>query len=86
MELLRAAALIVATMTMGLMAGVFGHYAHAIMPGLGETDDRTFVRAFQEIDRAIINPWFIPTFVGALVSTGLAGILHLSKHERSTLP
>jgi uncharacterized membrane protein len=86
MELFRAAALIVATMTMGLMAGVFGLYAHAIMPGLGETDDRTFVGAFQEIDRAVINPWFIPTFVGALVFAGLAGLLHLSKDERSALP
>ena len=86
MELLRAAALIVATMTMGLMAGVFGLYAHTIMPGLGETDDRTFVGAFQAIDRAIINPWFIPTFVGALLFTGLAAALHRPEDERSVLP
>jgi uncharacterized membrane protein len=86
MELIRAAALIAATMTTGLMAGVFGLYAHAIMPGLRETDDRTFVGAFQEIDRAIINPWFIPTFVGALVLTGVAAALHLREDERSALP
>jgi len=36
------------------------------MPGLGRTDDRTFVGAFKSIDTAIINPWFLPTFFGAL--------------------
>jgi uncharacterized membrane protein len=86
MELIRAAALIAATMTTGLIAGVCGLYAHAIMPGLRDTDDRTFVGAFQAIDRAIINPWFIPTFVGALVLTGVAAALHLREDERSALP
>jgi uncharacterized membrane protein len=86
MELLRAAALIAATMTTGMMAGVFGLYAHAIMPGLGDTDDRTFVGAFQAIDRAIINPWFMPLFVGALLLSGLSVALHLRDDERSVLP
>jgi uncharacterized membrane protein len=80
------AALVAATMATGLMAGVFGLYAHAIMPGLGETDDRTFVGAFQSIDRAIINPWFLPAFVGALVLTGLAALLHLLGDGESVLP
>jgi uncharacterized membrane protein len=72
MRLFQSATLLVATMTTGLMAGAFGLYAHTIMPGLGRTDDRTFVGAFQSIDRAVINRWFIPTFLGALVSTALA--------------
>ena len=86
LRLSQSATLVVATMTMGVMAGVFGLYAHAIMPGLGNTDDRTFVGAFQSIDRAIINPLFIPTFVGALLFTGLAGVLHLREDVRSVLP
>ncbi|HZC99392.1 MAG TPA: hypothetical protein VFA46_04120 [Actinomycetes bacterium] len=49
MDLLRGAALVAATMTTGLVAGVFGLYAHTIMPGLRRTDDRTFVAAFQSI-------------------------------------
>jgi uncharacterized membrane protein len=85
MEFLGGAALIAATMTMGLVAGVFGLYAHTIMPGLRRTDDRTFVGAFQSIDKAIINPWFMATFFGALVLTGLAGALHLSADNRSVL-
>lgn len=55
MELLRGVALVAATITTGLMAGVFGLYTHTIMPGLRRTDDRTFVAAFQSIDKAIIN-------------------------------
>jgi uncharacterized membrane protein len=72
---LRAITLIGATMSMGLVAGVFLLYAHTIMPGLRRTDDRTFVTAYQEIDRAVINPWFMTTaFGGALVLTGAAAI------------
>lgn len=76
----------VATLTMGLMAGSFGLYAHAIMPGLRRTDDRTFVGAFQQLDRAIINPWFMASFFGALLSTGLAGALQFGEDDRSVLP
>jgi len=73
--LVRAATLMGATMTMGLIAGIFAVFAHTIMPGLHKTDDRTFVAAFQQIDRAIVNPWFMTTaFLGALVFTLVAGI------------
>jgi uncharacterized membrane protein len=73
--LLRTATLMGATITMGLIAGVFALFAHTIMPGLRQTDDRTFVAAFQYIDRAIINPWFMITaFAGALVLSLAAGI------------
>jgi uncharacterized membrane protein len=71
---------------MGLMAGVFGIYSNAVMPGLRRTDDRTFVAAFQSIDRAIINPAFMATFLGALVLTALAALLHAAGEGRSLLP
>jgi uncharacterized membrane protein len=74
---LQGGSLFLATISVGLMAGVFGLYAVAIMPGLGKTDDRTFVGAFQAIDTAIINPLFIPTFMGAAVLTAAAAALNL---------
>jgi uncharacterized membrane protein len=86
MEIVRGAALLAATLTVGLMAGVFGLYANAIMPGLRALDDRTFVGSFQSIDRAIINPLFLGTFFGALVACGLAAGLHLPEDQRSVLP
>jgi uncharacterized membrane protein len=86
MDILRAATLVVATITTGLMAGVFAIYANAIMPGLRRTDDRTFVRAFQSIDTAIVNPLFLTTFLGALASAGVAALAHIPDGERSVLP
>jgi uncharacterized membrane protein len=83
-EGLRIIALMAATISMGLMAGVFWLFAHTIMPGLGATDDRTFVGAFQAIDRAIMNPWFLGGgFVGALLFTILAAVTHVG---RAALP
>jgi uncharacterized membrane protein len=86
MHALQGAALVAATLAMGLMAGVFWLYAHTIMPGLARTDDRTFVGAFQSIDRAIINPWFLPAFFGALVLTGLAAVINVADEGGAVLP
>jgi uncharacterized membrane protein len=83
----QVAALVLATMTMGLISGAFALYAHTVMPGLGDTDDRTFVTAFQELDRSIINPWFMAGgFVGALVFTAVAAALHIGGAGRAVLP
>ncbi|HEY3262391.1 MAG TPA: DUF1772 domain-containing protein [Pseudonocardiaceae bacterium] len=86
MEPLAGAVLVAATITVGLVAGVFALYAHTIMPGLRPTDDRTFVAAFQSMDRAIINPWFMACFLGGVVLTGLAGALQLGPDRRPVLP
>src|SRR3954464_11023595 len=80
MNSLRAATLLGATLTMGLVTGAFALYAHTVMPGLKETDDRTFVAAFQSMDRAIINPWFMSTaFIGALLLTLAAVLTNLGR-------
>jgi uncharacterized membrane protein len=78
--------LIIATVLTGMATGVIALYAHTIMPGLKKTDDRTFVAAFQSIDRAIINPWFMTTFFGALILIGLAAVLHIGAGRRGVLP
>jgi uncharacterized membrane protein len=84
MNTLRAVSLLGATITMGLITGAFALYAHTVMPGLRNTDDHTFVAAFQSMDRAIINPWFMATaFVGALLFTAAAVITSLG---RTALP
>ncbi|MFI5728552.1 DUF1772 domain-containing protein [Kribbella sp. NPDC051587] len=77
---LRVAALMAATITTGLMAGVYWAYGMAFMPGLAKVDDKTFVGAFQAADRAIVNPVFLGIgFVGTLLLTGLAGLLSLKQ-------
>ncbi|MGI5219877.1 DUF1772 domain-containing protein [Nocardia sp. CA-290969] len=82
---IRATVLVAATVTTGLMAGVFGIYSLAVMPGLENTDDRTFIGSFQAIDRAIVNPLFLATFMGALVLSIAAALLQLGPGRSSVL-
>jgi uncharacterized membrane protein len=84
-EVVRGGSVLLAAITMGIMAGVFQLYAHTVMPGLGRTDDRTFVGAFQAMDRAIINPLFMASFFGPFLFTGLAVVTHLGAGSRSPL-
>ena len=86
MQILPGGVLAAAILATGLMAGVFGLYTHTITPGLRHTDDRTFIGAFQSMDRAIMNPWFMAAFFGALVLTGLAAALHFTGDRRHVLP
>jgi uncharacterized membrane protein len=72
LELFRGGALAAATLTTGLMAGLYYAYAISVTLGLSWTDDRTFVSAMQQINVAILNPWFFVSFFGALVFTALA--------------
>ncbi|WP_280458619.1 DUF1772 domain-containing protein [Nocardia carnea] len=85
LDAVRAAVLMAATLATGLMAGVFGIYALAIMPGLQTTDDRTFIGAYQAIDRAIVNPLFLLTFMGALVLAVVAALLQLGPGRGAVL-
>jgi uncharacterized membrane protein len=71
---LATVSLVAATIATGLTAGLLYAFAHTVMPGLGRTDDRTFVGAFQAVDRAVINPWFMAGFLGGPAFT-LAALL-----------
>ncbi|HZN73346.1 MAG TPA: anthrone oxygenase family protein [Micromonosporaceae bacterium] len=86
MELLRGAALIAATVTTGLVTGLLYGFACAVMPGLAKVDDRTFVTTFQRINVAIVNGWFLLSFLGALGFTALAAVLHLGADGHGVLP
>jgi uncharacterized membrane protein len=77
MRLVETVALIAATITVGLMAGVFVSFSVAVMPGLSRAHDRTFVDAMQRINVAILNGWFLTCFLGGLVLSGLAMVLWL---------
>jgi uncharacterized membrane protein len=83
---LAAAALVAAAVTVGLMAGLFAAFSYAVMPGLRRVDDRAFVAIMQRINVAIINPWFLVCFLGGLLFTALAGVLHLGGESRAAVP
>ncbi|MFT2016413.1 anthrone oxygenase family protein [Streptomyces sp. 796.1] len=87
LKTLHTAALLAATLTTGLMAGLFAAFSYAVMPGLGKAGDRTFVEGMQRINTAILNGWFMSCFLGGLAFTALALFLNLrSGADRSALP
>jgi len=59
--------LVAATITAGLAAGLLYAFAVAVMPGLANVHDAAFVAVMQSINRSILNPWFLLTFLGAPV-------------------
>lgn len=65
----RTAVIFVALVLAGTLAGFFLTYAFTIMPGLATTDDRTFVAAFQGLERTLRGDTFDyginwPVFLG----------------------
>jgi uncharacterized membrane protein len=75
MRLLQTVSLIAATITTGLMAGLFAAFAYAVMPALKEAGDRTFVDTMQRINVTIVNGWFMVNFLGAVVFAALSVFL-----------
>lgn len=69
---MRTAVLLLAVLTLGLMAGLFYAYAGSVMPGLRRAADRSAVDAMQRINVAIQNPLFLLLFLGSLGFTGAA--------------
>lgn len=85
-EIARIASLVAATLTVGLTAGLFFGYACSVMPGLRRTDDQTFVTAMRAFNAAILNAWFLVCFVGGLVFTALAALVHAFAGSHAPLP
>lgn len=65
----------VATVSAGLIGGLFFAYSFSVNPGLNKLSDVGYLSAMQSINRAILNPVFLCTFLGTgillPVSTGL---------------
>lgn len=75
---LGTAALLGATLTTAMVAGLLFCFAHLIMPGLATLDDRAYLTAFQRIDAAVPNPWMMVTFLGSPVLTLAALVLQVT--------
>lgn len=75
--------LMIATITMGLMAGLFFAYDISVMPGLARTDDRTYVEAMQNFNALIDgNGLFGMVFIGALLAAAVAAFLEHRQGRR----
>jgi uncharacterized membrane protein len=66
MKHLHNGTLLAATVSTGLMAGLFAAFAYSVMPGLARSSDHTLVEAMQRINEAILNPVFMLPFLGSI--------------------
>ncbi|MFI5752896.1 DUF1772 domain-containing protein [Streptomyces sp. NPDC051644] len=82
MKHLQTGVLIAATLSAGLMAGLFAAFAYAVMPGLAKSSDHTLIEAMRSINKAILNPAFMLPFMGAIPLLGLAVVLTWRGHGR----
>jgi uncharacterized membrane protein len=83
---LQTVTLLTATISTGLIAGVLFAYACSVMPGLARSSDHTLVETMQNINRAILNPWFLLPFVGSIPLIALAAVLAWRGDGGSVLP
>ncbi|GAB3947490.1 DUF1772 domain-containing protein [Spirosoma harenae] len=71
--------LICATVTTALIAGLFYGYSCSVNPGLGRLSDVAYLSAMQSINKAILNPLFFVSFMGALVLLPMTTLQHYSQ-------
>ncbi|MGA4837466.1 DUF1772 domain-containing protein [Streptomyces sp. G45] len=86
MKNLQTGTLLAATLSTGLMAGLFAAFSYAVMPGLARSSDRTLIETMQTINMAILNPVFILPFLGSIPLLGLAVVLARRGEGRAALP
>ncbi|MFK0223022.1 DUF1772 domain-containing protein [Streptomyces vinaceus] len=86
MDIARLAVLVAATVLVGLTAGLFFAFDVSVMPALRRSDDRTLVQVMQRVNVAIVNGLFLTAFLGSLLLTALALVLHLASGAGSVAP
>ncbi len=60
----------------GLMSGLWYGWAVSVIPGTRRVDDTTYIATMQHINKAIINPGFIISFMGIPLLVGGTAIAH----------
>lgn len=77
MDAVRLAALVLATISTGMVAGIFYGFSISVLVTMRGVDDRTYVDLNQKINRDIQNGRFYLVFVGAVPLHVLAIVLLL---------
>lgn len=68
--------ILLATLSTGLMAGIFFTWTNAVTPGIGKLNDIEYLSALQSMNRVILNPAFYIVFWGAVLLIPLATALN----------
>ncbi|MEO5674391.1 MAG: anthrone oxygenase family protein [Chitinophagales bacterium] len=67
---------VVTVVLTGLIAGLLYGYDCSVIRGLGHLPDKEYLKAFQSINRAIVNPCFLISFIGSLFMLPIASWLN----------
>ncbi len=76
--------LILAVLTFVLLAGAYGvffTYSNSVVPGLDQVDAEQAVAAMRRINVVIVNPLFLLSFIGPVVTGAVTGFLLLGLDE-----
>ena len=65
--------LFMATLLIGLTAGLCFTWGNAVTPGIGQLDNLAYLQSFQKMNRSIENPLFFAVFFGSFL-VGIAAI------------
>ena len=79
----RALTLTLATLTTGLVAGLFYGYAVSVNPALAEQPDASYVATENAITEKLVNPPFFASFLGAPLFLLAALAAHYSRRHRT---
>lgn len=77
MSIIAVIVTVLAIVMNGAMAGLFFAFSTAVMPGFDAAKPTEALAAMQSINRKIINPRFLLTFVGGPIVALVAGVLLL---------
>jgi uncharacterized membrane protein len=72
---LRLVVMLSATLLSGLSAGLCFTWFNAVTTGLAHLDDLSYLRAFQQMNRTILNPTFFLVFFGPVLLGGMGAYL-----------
>lgn len=67
----------------GLVAGIFFAFSAFIMQALGKLPPEKGMAAMQSINVTILNPWFLPLFLGTAAVCLLVAVLAFMEHPPS---
>lgn len=64
---LKTISIFLALLTTGLSSGLFYAWQVSVIPGTKRVSDFSYLETMQQINKAILNPWFMFIFFGALI-------------------
>jgi uncharacterized membrane protein len=67
----------------GLMAGIFFTWSNAVKPGIGKLSDLEYLKAFQSMNRVILNNAFRLVFTGALIAVALVPVFYFNLYPKN---